>query len=209
MDCNVFALERAIESRKDSPVFRYLEVGCAGGGTLGSIVKHLNKTVTGKWQAVGVDKREGGWQFDENLIRQFLGQFLGRRIGAGQSLDGLPYGQAFINTEGSEKFLLACKDKFDLVLIDACHSKECCTRDFEMAEKLVKPGGFVFFHDADPDCQGMDVQPHCKKPIGVRDALLQLGLLGNFCSGWEFIEDIQPHDPAVRGCVVVQKVPEP
>lgn len=205
MECNVEAFLKAIEKRRNATPFRYLEVGCAFGGTMSGIAQCLNESLSGCWQAIGLDKREGGWEYSEETYAGLLGPLYGGKIAPGIRLDSVPFGKAYLNDFGSHFFLPACKDTFDLVLIDACHGKDCCTKDFLMVEPLVNPEGFVFFHDADPDTQGKDLQPHCQQTIGVRQALKELGLLDSSRVGWQLIEDIQPEDHKDRGCVVVQR----
>lgn len=66
--------------------------------------------------------------------------------------------------------------KPNYVLIDGCHCKECCVRDFVAIEPLVDIGGIVAFHDAGDNERYPE--PQCRPDRGceVPDALLELGL---------------------------------
>jgi SAM-dependent methyltransferase len=205
MECNVAAFQRAIAARSSVDLFRYLEVGCARGSTVAGIIRRLHATRPGRWQAVALDKLVGGWEYGIPEFFEATKPFSGGMIAAGVKLEFLAEGMVFLNDDGSDVFLPACRDQFDLVLIDACHGKDCCVRDFQMVEPLVKPGGYVFFHDADPMCQGKDLQPHCQQTIGVRSALTELGLFDSTSPEWDLVEDIQPVDNWNRGCVVVKR----
>lgn len=206
MDCNRLAFHRAIMELKDRELIRYLEVGCAYGVTCIGVSTYLEAVRMGRWQSVMLDKKEGGWAFNPDACKHGAGRLWGAMIGCGETLDNLEKGKIYLNDDGSDKFLNACPDKFDVILIDACHSKECCTKDFRAIEPMVNRGGFVFFHDADPKSQGLDVQPHCNKPIEVRQALKDLGLMDNTRNGWVKVEDIQPENhEEQRGCVVIRK----
>lgn len=205
MACNNVAFNKAIIERRSEPLFRYLEVGCAYGVTCIGISTYLESTREGRWQSVMIDKKDGGWAFNPDACRN-CGRLWGSMTGCGANLDRLSRGKIYLNDEGSDKLLPVCPNKFDLVLIDACHSKECCTHDFLAVEPLVKESGYVFFHDANPKYQGLDVQPHCSKPIGVRAALEDLGLMTGKREGWKLVDDIEPNDDQQRGCVVVQRL---
>lgn len=206
MDCNVPAFLKAIETLKPVELLRYLEVGCAYGTTTIGISTHLENTRAGRWQSVQLDKLIGQWAYNKNACRDGAGRLWGGMIKIGETLDNLERAKIYLNDDGSTEFLPYCPDSFDLVLIDACHAKDCCALDFFMLSKLVNVGGYVFFHDADPQCQGKDLQPHCQEPIQVRAALTDLGFIDNTRKGWKLVDDVQPADPNQRGCVAVRKV---
>lgn len=205
MDCNAAAFAKAIQNRASEQVFRYLEIGCAWGGTVAGISQHLERTRPGRWQSVGIDKREGGWVYRQGDFVDTAGPMFGAILESGVSLNDVALGRIYLNEEGSLSYLPFCRDQFDLVLVDACHSKHCCSLDFDLAAPHVKPGGFVFFHDADPASQGLDLQPHCQRFIEVREFLIEHGFLPSVNPGWTLIDDIQPSDRQQRGCVVIQK----
>ena len=74
--------------------------------------------------------------------------------------------------------------QYDVVLIDACHCKECVMKDFEAVEGLVTQGGFVLFHDTDEAVQGIH-KDTCENPHQVNgiETLAALDEI-NF-TGWE------------------------
>lgn len=204
MSANVPAFKRAIDSRNRFGLLRYLEVGCAYGVTCIGISKYLDEVRKGPWQSVMLDKRDGGWAYNPDACK--ASDLFRSMLQCGADLNKASLGKMYLNDDGSDKFLPACPNTFDLVLIDGCHSKECCTKDFLMVEPLVNHGGFVFFHDSDPASQIPETQPHCNQPIGVRQALTDLGVFDDSLKGWSLIDDIQPTPEEVsRGCVVIQK----
>lgn len=205
MACNVAAFQDAIRSRAAEPMFTYLEVGCSRGGTVVGLSRFMESIRPGRWKSVGLDKREGGWEYGYEAFVNECGPLWGGGIQTGTLLDYKAAGLVYFNDDGAEIFMGACRDTFDLILIDACHGKDCVMRDFYMASTLVKPGGYIFFHDADPASQGKDLQPHCQQTIGVRSALADLGLLDSDRPGWQLVFDIRPDTEADRGCVVVKR----
>jgi hypothetical protein len=50
----------------------------------------------------------------------------------------------------SNAFFAQNKEKFDCIFIDADHSYEQSTRDFENALECLKRGGFIVMHDSNP-----------------------------------------------------------
>jgi hypothetical protein len=207
MQCNEPAFEQAIQSLNIAENLRYLEIGCAYGVTANAIAHRLEQVRPGRWQVVMLDKANGGWAYNKDACKAGAGELWGGMITSGMDLKALPNGKVFLNDGGSEEFIWANHNMFDIVLIDGCHSRSCCAQDFVGISFSVNPGGFVFFHDADPFAQGQDVQPHCNKPIGVRQALFDYGLMDGSRKGWKVIADIQPEDTKnQRGCVVIRKI---
>lgn len=167
--------------------FVYVELGLAEGRTFFGVLNFVS-SITQNFMGYGVDI-ENGWSLNlEELEKN------------SQGIDPLKFQISF---DGSRKFLEHFQGEIDLLWIDACHAKECCMNDFLASESKVRSGGVVGFHDSGTLELGLDVQPHCGHPIGVREALEQLGLIKEERAGWKVIQDVQG-DP--RGCFLVQKL---
>lgn len=206
--------EEAIESivkeacAKFDP-FRYLEIGVGGGGTLKAVTDIVRENHN-NWITVGVDISEG-WSLKLEEIKVRIPNII---HGLSSPETNFPHLSLF----GSAEFLLCWPtDKsLHVVIIDGCHGKACVMADFLGVEPLVEKGGFVIFHDAGIEEQGVDIQPHCGEPINVRSALIALKLIEDiqpegaeipYRDGWSFHSLIQG-DTSRGGhsCVVVQKV---
>jgi hypothetical protein len=111
-----------------------------------------------------------------------------------------------INLEGSGTFLKNAPMRANYIFIDGCHGSPCVTSDFLLAEKIVRVGGIICFHDTDPNCQGHHFQDHCNMSIDVRAALEKLGLLDDSRPGWKKIGETMGKFPEAHGCVWVQKL---
>lgn len=108
----------------------------------------------------------------------------------------------------SERFLETVRGHYyHFVLIDGCHSEHCATVDFLGVERVSISGTIVLFHDFQEAAQGGDIQPHCKQPIGVRDATKKLGLIDGSRPRWKRLPDLKG-DPSCGGadCGVFQMV---
>lgn len=115
-------------------------------------------------------------------------------------------GEISLALVGSEAFLSNVGQKADFIFIDACHGAPCATRDFLLAEKKIKSGGIIAFHDTDPNCQGHHHQEHCGTGIDVRRAVEELGLLDNSRPGWMKLGETAGKFPEYHGCLFVQRV---
>lgn len=94
----------------------------------------------------------------------------------------------------------------DYVFIDGCHGAPCVTRDFLEAEKIVRPGGIICFHDTSENCQGNHLQPHCGTGIDARAAVSDLGLLDGTNAAWEYLEETPGSVMnGTHGCLWVRK----
>lgn len=112
-----------------------------------------------------------------------------------------------IHLSGSDVFLMTFKEKADFVFIDGCHGCDCVYRDFLGAEKIIRPGGVVAFHDTDPGCQDIHWQPHCETGIRARTAVRKLGLLDDTRPGWKKIgETSGDKSKSGHGCLFVQRL---
>lgn len=112
-----------------------------------------------------------------------------------------------LDKSGSEVFLSNISQRANFIFIDACHGAPCVTRDFLLAEKKIKPGGVICFHDTDHNCQGNHFQAHCGTGIDVRRAVQELGLLDDTRPGWRKVnETFGDMTKAGHGALFVQKV---
>lgn len=202
-------VKEACERFRHDVFFRYLEIGVGGGGTFAAITSIIKEN-HGEWLTVGVDL-PNGWSLDKEQIPMRVGSLF---FPAPHALE--PWAANIVLMPSAE-FLKIRRENvpngnFHVVLIDGCHGKACVMADFLGVEPLVEKGGFVIFHDAGIDEQGVDMQPHCGEPINVRNAIAELGLLWQpdgigYRDGWEWHTEI-PGDKSRGGhsCVVVQKV---
>lgn len=178
------AILEAINSIWREP-FHYLELGIASGDTLATVARHLQGK--GRYVAVGVDI-EDGWSLNKADLER--------------NIAGLPH--VLLSFEGSGSYLARDLAPFDFILIDACHGLACCQADFHAASLHIRTGGIICFHDSDQACQGQDQQPHCGRPIEVRQAVTDLKLLSGQRIGWDLIADL-PGTETGRGCVMVRR----
>lgn len=126
-------------------------------------------------------------------------------------VDGRRLGDESINLNfsGSAAFLSNVGPKANFIFIDGCHGYPCVTRDFLLAEKKIKLGGVICFHDASPTCQGIHFQEHCQMGIDVRNALDVLGLLANTRPGWKKINETWgDQTKGGHGSVFIQRIAE-
>lgn len=107
---------------------------------------------------------------------------------------------------GSASYFASSPDPADFIFIDGCHAHTCCVQDFLGAERIIRPGGIVCFHDVNPHIQGQEKQPHCGQPVNVRPAIEVLGLLNGTRSGWKFLEETTGDEQkGGRGCMFFQR----
>lgn len=184
----------------------YLELGVAYGAAFAGACEAMELCSPEPWWAVGVDLLHGGWEYNPNGIRDRLKKW-GVEFATNPPEDILPR-KPVICTNGAADFLSKSTWRFDVVFIDACHSFHCAKSDFLGVEPMVKEGGIVIFHDADPDSQGDDfeVQPHCQIGIGVRKAIIDLGLLDGIRPKWKLLGETYGCRTGPRGSVIVQRL---
>lgn len=177
-------------SRHDG-TFYYAELGCAEGRTFSAVLRQMRRLGQDTY-GFAVDQ-PAGWSFTQSGFDQNLADF--KR--------GIDY-QLYLN--GAHAFLEQCIDNsLSAVLIDACHEKECAFEDFRRTESKIRAGGIAVFHDTAPFAQGIDIQPHRNLPIGVRDAIAELGLFDKHPK-WELLLDVQGSEKRnERGIVAVRK----
>ena len=162
------ALDLAVDSVKDRP-FRYCEIGLGHGDGMRAAQRYLHQS--------GIDHR-----------------FIGVDIATCDQAAWMPKDYPFpdlteIHLCGSTKFFEYPQSDLGFVFIDGCHGSPCAGSDFHGAENLMAAGGVVVFHDSDPGCQGLHLQPHCGMGIDVRHALWWLGLLDGSRPGWNLITE--------------------
>lgn len=113
-----------------------------------------------------------------------------------------------IKLNGAANFFRNCASwQADFIFIDGCHGAPCVESDFLGAEKVMRSGGVVAFHDTDPGCQDIHMQPHCQTGIRAREAVEKLGLLNDTRKGWFKIgETTGDKELGGHGCLFVKKV---
>ncbi len=185
------ALDVAIANA--SGPFRYAEIGLGYGGGMNAVGHYLAKFEGLNYRRVGVDIPEFergnagkvGYYDDPSTLEL-------RLVGAAQFF----------------KDAAAAVERYDFIFIDGCHGAPCVTNDFLGAERVIRPGGVVAFHDTDPGCQDLHLQPHCKTGIRAREAVEKLGLLDDKRPGWRKLWETSGNkDKGGHGCLFVQRLP--
>lgn len=189
-------IDRTLDRIKaDFGEVRFLEIGVCGGGTVAGVARRC-KQIDVPLFASGVDCLEH-YKPDPKLFPELPADY---KFYQGDSMDqwrNIP-------------------DKFNLLLVDACH---CCNHamcDFLNYSPLLVVGGFALFHDtAVPKDQYEQMafpQDHSfagKDPgkLGVREGLKKMGLLQGYRSDWKLVEEV-PNDGGVMGMMSFQKMAE-
>ena len=171
-----------------STKINYLEIGLASGYTLDGVCELLESTPGLDWHAYGIDYGEGWPEASLDTLRAKFSVY-GDRV-------NLSFG-------GSHNDLLSWDTPLNFVLIDGCHERECCKKDFLLVEPHVVDGGVVAFHDSGTTEQGGGIQPHNGQPIAVRSAIDDLGLLNGSRPGWLTLDDVCPVNNS--GCFLTRK----
>lgn len=162
-------------------LFIYYEIGIGNGDTMEAV---------------------HSWLSQKNLDHIIIGVDVPDYSGSASEHDAI-----LINKSGAEGFLSNIGQAANFIFIDACHGAPCVTRDFLLAEKKVKPGGVICFHDIDQQCQGIHFQAHCGTGIDARRAVQELGLLDNARPGWKKVSETWgDKQKAGHGALFVQKI---
>jgi predicted O-methyltransferase YrrM len=182
------ALDAALESH--SGVFRYVEIGIGYGGGLRAVDEYLSQTGA-DYDLQGVDIATCNGEAANSAFYPHPERTRISLIGASQ----------FLATYAR------CDFKADFVFIDGCHGAKCVEADFLGAEKIIRVGGVVAFHDTDPGCQDLHMQPHCGTGIRAREAVQKLGLLDNSRPGWVKLDETTgDKSRGGHGCLFVKRV---
>jgi len=180
-------IEGVARSRESG--FTYVEIGLAYGETLKGVWDRIRSypgaTVFGfelpTWEGIDCIRRRF---YDGPLV---------------ENKEGLE-GAVNIILKPSTEGLKDWTRPIDVAFIDGCHGKACAMADFLALAPHITPGGLVIFHDAGEAEQGGDIQKHCGTPIGVREAIEELGLWGDRIRyhgvDWEFEEMIPSQNQA-------------
>lgn len=185
------AAHDAIEAYND---FTYVEIGLAHGETFKGVWELIKRISSTQSKAIGLELES--WEGVAALEKDFKCETIERHAEM-----PLVYGSVVILGRSQETLTsLEWRYKIHAAFIDGCHGKPCVIGDFLALEPHVQPGGIVIFHDAGENEQGGDIQPHCQQPIGVREAINELGLFER--EGWEFVKMI----PTQNQCAVFRKI---
>lgn len=151
----------------------YVELGIAEGRTLSAMAEYISSKGY-NFKCIGVDI-ESGWSLNVDEVAN--------------NIKGLE-DHVTVSLSGSQDFLSRSDtESISFLLIDACHARECCARDFLAAETKIKRGGFAAFHDTAPFAQNIQPQPHCNEPCNVLLGLMDLGLLEGTRPGWTLFNE--------------------
>lgn len=179
------ALDAALATA--GPLFRYVEVGIGYGDGLRAVDEYLAQTGI-SYHLQGVDIATCNPAASE--VQNYRNP-----------------GRMHIDLGGAKKFLARYPHRADFVFIDGCHGEDCVREDFFGAERIVRMGGVVAFHDTDPGCQDLHFQPHCGTGIRAREAVQKLGLLDDKRPGWQRIgETTGDKGNGGHGCLFVQRL---
>ena len=182
------ALDAALTTNARAP-FIYAEIGIGHGDTIRAVSDYLAQS--------GIDFEINGVDLP--------------------TMQGQPVAPENYQHKDRIKFHLIGADDFfkrwqkagttaDFIFIDGCHGAPCVKADFLNAEKIIKPGGVVAFHDTDPGCQDIHMQPHCQTGIRAREAVHSLGLLDDTRPGWKKIGETTGNKTLQgHGCLFVQR----
>lgn len=199
------ALERAIDTQPSAKRFTYVEIGIGHGDCLKAVAEYLEQFIIHP-DIERLHENTGAGIVDYELHGVDVPNYCGHAMRPDEM------GRAFVKMElhlcGAEAFFqLWNRGTLDFVFIDACHGKACVKRDFLGAEKIVRAGGVVAFHDTDPESQGLHFQQHCKTGIDARAAVEELHLLDGSRAGWRVIGETSGDKArGGHGCLFVQKV---
>lgn len=130
--------------------YKILELGIAHGHFLKNMFDYMEHVKFGKTNAYGVDSK---------LHDYCPCQLQGPRM-------------HFVEGKTTEVYTKFSDEEFHFIFVDACHCHGHVFKDFTNYNKKVKVGGYIAFHDTNPDFQGGSQQPRtdeCSKDthIGV------------------------------------------
>lgn len=162
---------------------RFLEIGVAGGSTMAGVMERCEEIGCPMISYSGVDGEAGKPCFMPPFAKFYQGD--------------------------SAEMWLEIKDEFNFLFVDACHCVNHVMMDFLHYSTMVVVNGYCLFHDTrDTDWQGKHYQghgPHAPPfQIGVRQALLKLGLLNELRSDWRFVQESKDSD--IMGMMLYKKV---
>lgn len=184
------AILLAVESSKiDIEDFIYIEIGAGEGKTINKVCEYLQAIGIERFRAIAVDI-EDGWSLNEEKFYENTKEFKDKVL---LSLDGSPLA---LSTFGD--------NSVNLILIDGDHQKNAVLEDFIEADRIIKDGGVIIFHDTDERSQGADVFHRQPDGIRVREAVQELGLLDGSNQNFNLIIDFPGEEPG-RGLIIVQK----
>jgi predicted O-methyltransferase YrrM len=111
-----------------------LELGAWVGGSTVALGMVANSVVTVDWfkgdPHAGLLRTDGLFEQNVKLYRRFLCPVVAIRM-------------------GFDEMLYQTKWDFDLIFLDGFHSEEAVARDLANAAPHLRPGGWLFCHDAD------------------------------------------------------------
>lgn len=183
-------------SGKKEP-FQYLEIGVCEGRTISTMCK-LFEALEIDYKAIGIDIENGFFNQEEWLINT------------------LPFKDKItLNLKGSPEALKEIPNEtIDLIFIDGNHSYNNVINDFKEADRIIKQGGIIMFHDSDIQCQGKDINEYQINGIEIRKALEDLefipisdfGLPTRMVGKYYLINDFENLNPDGRGIFIIQKI---
>lgn len=168
----------------------YIEIGTGEGKTISQICK-LFTNMNIDFKAIAIDL-EDGWSLNVEDFIENVEEY-------GEKVE--------LNLEGSPKALEEIKDETVFaVLIDGDHSFKNVIMDFNQADRIVKRGGLIMFHDSDEENQGTDAFERQPQGIEVREAIKTIGLLDGVNKTYEVLAD-HPGNKELngRGIFIIRK----
>jgi hypothetical protein len=164
-------LGKACETFKPQSVLRVCEIGMFDGRTASGIKR--------KVQSLGMGVRY--WGIDAGYITE----------------PGIPFPEATVIKGRSEEVFNQVDPGIHLLFIDGCHCRNHVILDTLNYIGKVVVGGFVLFHDANPEAQGKDKQPCGSNIPEFYISVIQgIRLMCWPHPGWEFfMEKFKPGCP--------------
>lgn len=191
------AMESCSEFIKDTillalgdPTFTYIEIGIGEGKTLARVCDYLKDEVVTDYKAAAIDIQDG-WSFN---FEAFYNNIKGHRENIEIDLSGSP--------EALKKYP---DESINAIMIDGDHSLEAVKEDFREANRILKVGGIIMFHDSDSFSQGRDDFERQSNGIRVRQALEELNLLKEN-DRYVVLKDYQPKAEDLRGIFIIGKI---
>jgi predicted O-methyltransferase YrrM len=122
-----------IDRQSENP--KYLEIGVWGGGTIKTLLnftRHMQFTGVDLFEdfEVAADNTHTSDTFSREDVQAFLGD------------------RAHLLKGDSAIVLPTLADSFDFIFIDGNHTYNATMTDFQQAQRLLRSGGYVAFHNA-------------------------------------------------------------
>ncbi len=174
----------------DEEIFHYIEIGVAEGLTVARVCDFLKYKVGDYFKVTAVDIL-GGWSLNMGEYAKNIAEYKDKIT---------------LDLDGSPSALAKMREKsVNAIMIDGDHSFKAVKDDFAEADRIIKKGGVIMFHDSDILSQNEDISHNQEQGIEVRKAIESLDL-----SKYILLSDYQPTEQkegeeVKRGIYIIQK----